>query len=185
MFQQWSVCHIFWKSESHYLYTPSVSLDWSINMILFKSYLSIHTGHVSVKKAQHIHILFCLHSHLRNWPCSPLTVNFFWCHRPHGIYTVVISFILCLVTNIWQQPLRLTWLYKLTKPIKSPWILKMPKSLNVYLSTKAHRSSFEFSVVIQRRKRKFPAKTLLLFFENSLLKIISHKRLAWSANHLA
>ena len=37
------------------------------------------------RRTTYSHTFFCLHFHLRNWPCSPLTVNFFWCHRPQGI----------------------------------------------------------------------------------------------------
>lgn len=61
--------------------------------------------------------------------CDP-----FCCHWPCEIY-IAISFILCFMTNIWQQLLGLTWLYKLTKSIKSLWISNMPNHLNVHLST--------------------------------------------------
>lgn len=143
-------CHTFWKPESHYLDTPSVSSDWSINMILLKTYLS-QAGNVFMKKEKNSHILFRLHSHQWNWPCFSLTITPFCCHRPHGMYIVVISFILCLGTNIWQQPLGLTWL-KLTRPTKS-------LSVCLYI-IKAHGSSFGCSIALQREKKRIPLRDL-------------------------
>lgn len=67
--------HLFsWIDLSIWLYLKTTYPCWS------------HTS----KKKKNTHILFSLHSYPWNWPCFPLTVNPIWCHRPHGIYTVMV-----------------------------------------------------------------------------------------------
>lgn len=59
-------------------------------------------------------------------PFSPVKLtllsaeNLVSCHKPHSVYSVVISLTLCFVTNNQQQLLGFTELHEMTRSIKSP-----------------------------------------------------------------
>lgn len=62
------VCHMRWKSDRQYLCTPSVTLDWSADEILFRNLLT-PAGAASLKEKKHFLLLVLL---CGGRPCLPL-----------------------------------------------------------------------------------------------------------------
>lgn len=133
-----------------------------------------------MKKKKSTHILFCLHSQLGNWPCFLLTPDPLCGHRPHGFTLWCLSCCACdqcLATASLVNPTPQTeQAHRISRSPQDDW---QSPCLPAHLST---QELFQ-GLYSSPEKEKTKSSQRLLFFENALLRIISHKRRTRSANH--